>query len=205
MTTREPLVSWSFPTTGEVYLVLRPTGAFADAFSRLAAEARELVPDARLAGAHVTLKGWGDEQRPTDDATERAIADAVQTWAQETPPLRLHVSSLAVFEEERIPVFVIEPTRELREAQGRIRERSDQRGLPTNASDSIHDWVFHASLGYLDELEDGDWRRLRRWWTDVEVPDVECLATAAELVGYDGGPERLLGAMALVGRSGGVV
>lgn len=159
---RTPVVGWTLPTQGESYLVLRPSGAFASRFGSLVAEARSLV-DGRFAGAHVTLKGWGGPTRATDRRLEPAIAAVVRAWARETSPLELRVVALDVFEEDRIPVLVIEATPELREAQARIRERSAAAGLPGNPSDHHEDWIFHASLGYLDDLPDPDWTRVRDW------------------------------------------
>ncbi len=122
---------------------------------------------------------------------------AVSEGARETPRLRLEVERLDVFDEDRIPIVCIRRTPELSAALTDIRSRAEAAELP-GYEDRIApaDCVFHPTIVYYE----GDrWPGIDATTRSISVPPAVCVADEAELVGFDGGPERLLGRFSLQG------
>jgi hypothetical protein len=146
----------------------------------------------------MTLHGFGSRERPLDAAAEREIVPFVERWAGATPPPELRVDGIEVFAEERIPIVRIRRTEALVAAITALRSGSARSGLAPNADEAIpvEGWVFHLSLVHYDADR---WSSLNAAVRELELPAVSCVAGEVELVGFDGGPERLLGRFPLLG------
>ena len=181
------------------YVCLRPSGGVAEAFDGIQRGLREVVGDdpASWPAAHMTLKGFGSPERRVDDDAEPQLVTLVEGWARETAPLELEVDAVDAFAAERIPVVRIRRTQALGAALADLRGRSTATGL-TGDDDHIApgDWIFHLSLVYY---EGERWSEVEAAVRAVEVPRASCVVEEAELVGFDGGPERLLGRLPLLG------
>lgn len=186
---------------GTAYVCVRPSGEVAEAFDRMQGRIRDVVGEDRASwpAAHMTLHGFGSREHPLDAAAEHEIASFVERWAGVTRPLELRVDGIEVFAEERIPIVRIRGTEALGAAIAVIRSGSARARLTPNANEAIpvEDWVFHLSLVYYD---DDRWSSLDAAVRDLQPPAVSCVAGEVELVGFDGGPERLLGRFPLLGR-----
>lgn len=184
---------------GSAYVCVRPGGAVAEAFDAMQARLRDVVREDRASwpAAHLTLKGFGTRAGPLDAAAERTISPVVERWANETPPLELAIEGVEVFEDDRIPVVRIQRSHQLGDALTSFRSAASTVGLPGD-EDAIptEDWIFHLSLVYYDGER---WPLVDAAAREVELPSVSCIANEVELVGFDGGPERLLGRFPLLG------
>jgi 2'-5' RNA ligase len=202
MTTHVPFITdpqHLAEVAGTAYVVVRPNGEVVEAFDAVQRRVREVVGDdgATWPAAHLTLKGFGTRERPIDHGGEKAIASLVRAWASETPPFEVRVEAFDVFPEDRIPIVRISRTAELGLALGDLRSRAAIEGLQGH-EDFItpEDWIFHLSIGYVEEER---WPTLEAALNDLSVSPASCTADAVELVGFDGGPERLIGRFPLLG------
>jgi hypothetical protein len=69
--------------------------------------------------------------------------------------------------------------------------------MPINDDIPVDDWVFHASVAYCDLLPQSRWHQAMNVVPDIQVHPAACSVEHAELVTYDGGPERLAGSFPL--------
>jgi hypothetical protein len=184
---------------GTVYACLRPTGGVADAFDLAQRRLRDVVGDDRASwpASHLTLAGFGTPERPLEPSDEVAVASLVEGWAAATAPLELVIERVDVFADVRIPFLRIERTPLLASAFVDLRSRSTASGF-TGTDDDIAtpDWIFHLTLAYYA----GDrWPDVQAAASAIALPTERCLVDHVELVGFDGGPERLLGTFPLQG------
>jgi CubicO group peptidase (beta-lactamase class C family) len=176
---------------GTAYVVLRPTGDLADAFVRWQGEMLDRLGGARatVPAAHATLKAFGSSSAPlTGDDLER-IREVVEDWASATAPIDLRAVALDVFEgDEGVPVVRLAPIPALAD----LWARAAAAGLPGGYSDAIgaDGWIAHLSLAYPVEPEPARWAELVAWARGVDVGDLSCTVATAELLVFDGGPER---------------
>lgn len=184
---------------GTAYLCVRPTGEVADAYERIQRPLRAIVGEdsASWPAVHMSLGGFGSAERPLAEPMERAIASVVEAAVREISPLHLGVDRVDAFSEARIHIVRIRRTAELSTILGRVRRRVTAVGLPAQEHIAVEDWVFHLWLVYY---------RGERW-SEIEVAarripadSSTCVVHQVELLGFDGGPERLLGRYALFGR-----
>ena len=181
---------------GTAYVVVRPVGDLADAFTRWQGEAldRLRAAPAVAPGGHTTIKAFGSPQAPLTLADERAIVEVARGWAGAQRPLELRAQRLDVFEEEMVPVVRLVRTGALVEALRDLWTRAGREGLPPSGADRIgvDDWVPHLSLVYPGVVEPVIRTQLVTWARLVDTGGVSCIAGAAEVVAYDGGDERRL-------------
>ena len=203
----EPIVveeSTLAAAAGTAYLILRPVGGLAEAFERWQGDTLDRlgVVRASVPAGHVTIKSFGSAAAPLSPEDEARSTEVVLAWARTQPSIELRASKLGLFEEERIPVLELEATGSFARALRAMRSQADT--LPAGDSDqiSVEAWIPHLSLAYPDEVDDARWAELSAWASWVSVGDVSCVSTIAELVAYDGGPERRLGAFPLGGGQG---
>ena len=189
--------------SGTAYVIVRPVADLADAFTRWQGEALDRLggaPSTAPAG-HVTIKAFGSLAAPLDLDGEARIAAAVADWAATHTPIELRAAKLGVFESERIPVIELTATKSLRSALQAFRSHAERASLPTGAGDNIaiDEWIPHLSLAYPRDVDASRWAELVTWASGVRMGQVACLVATAELVAYDGGPERRLGTFSLSG------
>jgi CubicO group peptidase (beta-lactamase class C family) len=176
---------------GTAYVVLRPTGDLADAFVRWQGEVLDRLGGARatVPAAHATVKAFGSSSAPlTGDDLER-IREVVEDWAAATAPIDLRAVALDVFEgDEAVPVVRLAPIPALAD----LWARAAAAGLPAGHSDAIgaDGWIAHLSLAYPADPEPARWAELVAWARGVDVGDLSCTVATAELLVFDGGPER---------------
>jgi CubicO group peptidase (beta-lactamase class C family)/2'-5' RNA ligase len=188
---------------GTAYVVLRPAGVLAERFADLQAEVTKHIGgvSALKPAPHVTLKAFGTSERPVVENDVPSIADVVRAWSATTPPLRIRAEATDAFDDETVPVVRVAATPALRAALVDLRRRCADAALPAGYSD-VHGadgWIFHLSLAYPVGLDDRRWRELTAWLRDQEVPGDESMVHAADLLMYDGGPERWIGRYPLRG------
>jgi len=184
---------------GRAYVCVRPTAGVADAFSIFQRAIRGVIrtEGGSWPAAHMSLKGFGTVDRPVDTATTRTILDVVAAWAERTPPLELVTEGGDVFEEDRIPILRIRRTPKLGAAFMELRLRSEAARLVGDEDGiSVADWIFHLSVVYHGA---DAWSDVVAAVEGLAAPDASCIVDAVELVGFDGGPERLLGRFELAG------
>lgn len=185
---------------GTAYVVLRPTGDLADAFLRWRGEALDRlggVP-AIVPAAHVTLKAFGSSSAPLAPGDEESIAEVVAAWAAATPSIELRAQALDVFDDdERIPIVRLAPIAALPD----LWARAAAAGLPAGYADPIgaEVWIAHLSLAYPDDPDPARWAEVAAWARVVDTGDLTCRIDEAELIAFDGGPERRLGRYVLDG------
>jgi CubicO group peptidase (beta-lactamase class C family)/2'-5' RNA ligase len=188
---------------GTAYVVLRPGGLLAERFADLQADVTKRLHgvSARGPAPHVTLKAFGTSERPVVENVVPSIVDVVRAWATMTPPLRIRAEATDAFDEETVPVVRVSATPALRAALVDLRRRCADAGLPAGYSD-VHGaagWIFHLSLAYPAGLDDRRWRDLTAWLRAQEVPADESVVGGADLLMYDGGPERWIARFPLSG------
>jgi 2'-5' RNA ligase len=183
---------------GTAYVCLRPGGEAEETFNRIQRDLREAGGDDRSSwpAVHMTLEGFGTPARPVDHDLEGQLGPLVEGWARETEPLELQIEGLDVFADDRIPIVLIRRTSPLTAAHHDLQTRVEPTGLPSKDEISLQDWIFHLSLVYYD----GDrWPDLEAAVRAITVPAASCVVREAELVGFEGGPERLLGRFPFIG------
>ncbi len=156
--------------------------------------ARGLGDGVSYPAAHLTLKGFGVE---TDDV----ISEVVAAWARSTSPLPVAPLRVSSFPEVRVLIVEVGRDDALVAATRRIRDAASN--LPAGSEDQIpvEDWVFHLSLAYGDWLEATAWDALDAWARRIPVERVMGTCLEAELLAFDGGPERLIRRFPLAGEN----
>lgn len=193
MTERTPVIpdaSHQREVKGTAYLWLRAGGPVAEVFRRAQAHLRDEVGDERASWPepHLTLKTFGATGRQVDASIEPELVSLAEAWSLVTPPLRLEVEAMDVLVESRTPMLRIARTPELSAALQDVRARADTIGMASYEDRvSPEHWIHHLSLVYYGG----------RCWDDVEAATrslplaaASYVATQAELVVFDGGPER---------------
>ncbi|HEY8589970.1 MAG TPA: 2'-5' RNA ligase family protein [Naasia sp.] len=168
--------------SGQQYLMLRPTGAVAAEFERVAAAVREIAPDGvSFPGApHVTLGGFAVPDRLEE------LRDCVSDWAAGSAPLRVAIEALTVSSSpHRVVVLRVRRTAELMAAMTAVREKARQAGL-IELDDGIapERWVFHLSVAYGRGVADEDWDRFATEVAQLPVGPLEEEISEAELAVY---------------------
>ena len=202
MTPRRPIIADPVhlaELAGTACLCVRPTGRVAEVHAQVQRRLRETVGEDRASwpDAHMSLGGFGTPDRPVDSAIERKLVSVAEQWARETPPLRLDVEGVEVFSDDRIPIVRIRRTPTLGAAHKDVRERVEASGLPGQDDIALQDWAFHLSLVYYGGER---WPEVEAAARNISVPTATCVVGESELVGFDGGFERLLGRFSLLGR-----
>jgi hypothetical protein len=203
VTTRQPIIT--DPThlarvAGTAHVCVRPKGEVEEAFTVVQRHLHDVVRDDRASwpAVHMSLMGFGTSDRPVDPTAEPQLVSLVQQWASETAPLEVQLEGVDVLAEDRIPIARIRGTQSLGDALSSLRTRAGESGL-ARSDDHIapQEWVFHLSLVYYEGER----------WPDVDaavrcitVRPASCVVDEAELVGFNGGPDRLLGRFPLLGR-----
>jgi hypothetical protein len=195
MTQRTPVIpdaAHQKEVKGTAYLWLRVGGRVAEVFRRAQLHLREEVGDERASWPepHLTLKTFGATGRQVDASIEPKLVALTEAWSRVTPPLRLDVETIDVLVESRTPMLCVTRTPELTAALQDVRLRADAIGMTSyedNASPEY--WIHHLSVVYYGG----------RSWDNVEAATrrlpliaASYVAVQAELVVFDGGPERLL-------------
>jgi CubicO group peptidase (beta-lactamase class C family)/2'-5' RNA ligase len=186
---------------GTAYLVVRPVGELADAFARWQGEVLDRLGGGAsivVPGAHATLKGFGSASAPLAREDEDRIREVVSAWAAERSPIELRAERLHLFDDIQVPVVALEMTVTFRAAFRALRAAATAAELPSGPGDEIEndDWIPHLSFVYPRGVESARWEELAAWARGVDVGAIGCTALEAELVAYDGGPERRLGTFA---------
>jgi CubicO group peptidase (beta-lactamase class C family) len=185
---------------GTAYLVVRPVGELAAAFVRWQGEVLDRLGAAAtvVPGAHATLKGFGSASAPIGREDEGRIGEVVSAWAGAQEPIELLAERLHLFDDIEVPVVALEMTATFRAAFRALRAVATAAGLPVGPSDGIDDdeWIPHLSLAYPRGVDRARWAELGAWARGVDAGAIGCAALEAELVAYDGGPERRLGTYA---------
>lgn len=183
---------------GTAYLCVRPTGEVAELHARVQRRLREPVGEDRASWpeVHMSLGGFGRPDWPVDPAIERGLVSLAKQWAGETPPLRLDIEGVDVFSEDQIPILRIRRTPALIAAQKDVRALGEAARLPVQEHIPLEDWAFHLSLVYYEGVR---WPEVEAAAGSVSVPAASCVVSECELIGFDGGSERLLGLFPLLG------
>jgi hypothetical protein len=177
---------------GTAYLWLRVSGPVAEVFRKAQLHLREVVGEGRASWpeAHLTLKTFGATDRQVDAPIEGELVSLTEAWSHVTPPLRLEVEAMDVLVESKTPMLRIATTPELTAALQDIRARADAIGVASYEDGvSPEYWIHHLSLAYYVGKCWGEVEALTR---GLALPAASYVATQAELVAFDGGPERLL-------------
>jgi len=181
---------------GTAYVVVRPVGDLAAAFVRWQGEVLDRLGGAPavVPGAHATLKEFGSASEPLAPEDEERIGEVVSAWASARSPIELRAESLHLFEDIQVPVVRLEMTDSFRAAFRALRAAAAAAGLPAGRSDEIgnDEWIPHLSFAYPREVDRVRWAELEAWARGVDAGAIGCVAIEAELVAYDGGPERRL-------------
>jgi 2'-5' RNA ligase len=187
---------------GSVFVVVRPVGRLADAFTEWQDRALDRIgsPATIVPGAHATLASVGSRSHPVGSRDEARIVETVTAWAAGRSPIDLRALGLAVL--DGVPVVSLERTASFVEALQTLRSAAADAALPRGDIDDIPTEAFepHLSLAYVGELEADRRAELEAWMRGVSVEVAPSVALRAEVVGYDGGPERRL-ALCAFGRS----
>ncbi|HET9309976.1 MAG TPA: serine hydrolase [Actinomycetota bacterium] len=185
---------------GTAYLVVRPVGDLAAAFVRWQGEVLDRLGGAPavVPGAHATLKGFGSASAPLTPEDEERIGEVVSAWTGAQAPIELRADALHLFEDIRVPVVRLEMTDSFRTAFRGLRAAASAAWLPAGPGDEIgnDEWIPHLSLAYPRGVDRARWEELGAWARGVDAGAIECVALEAELIAYDGGPERRLGRFA---------
>jgi CubicO group peptidase (beta-lactamase class C family) len=184
---------------GVAYVVLRPVGDLAAAFVRWQGETIDRLGGARLAApaAHVTMKAFGAPASPVTPDDERRIHDVVAAWAAASGSIDLRAEGLEIFDDEDawVPVVRLAPVAALPGVWAAAAEA----GLPAGHADAIgaDGWIPHCSLAYVEEPAPAGRDAVAAWMGHVDVGGAACTVRVADLVIFDGGPERRLGRFVL--------
>jgi serine-type D-Ala-D-Ala carboxypeptidase/endopeptidase len=188
---------------GSAYVVLRPGGALEERCTSLQADLAKKLAGAKAPAPapHVTMKAFGTEDRHVTDEDLPAIVAVVRGWAAATPRLIIRAEAVDAFDEEQVPVVRVVATPELSRALVDLWRRSADAELPSGSLDvyGADDWIFHLSLAYPGGLDDARWRELTAWLRNQDVAGAEATVDAADLLLFDGGPERWIGRYPLSG------
>lgn len=178
---------------GSAYVVIRPSGSLADRFARIQASALRAAPGTPVVpAAHCTLQGFGGPDRPLTRVQVDAIEELVGAWATDAVrgPLRLVADAVDAFGGERVPVIRLRAEPDLRSAIGVLRRRARLAGLPVHDDIPAREWILHLSLAYFGDMDGAAWDPYARRVRALDAGSTECPAAEADLLRYDGGPER---------------
>jgi CubicO group peptidase (beta-lactamase class C family) len=188
---------------GCAYVVVRPVADLAERFNDWQGEVLDRLGGAPavVPGAHATVKEFGSPASPLAGDDEERLAEVVAAWAATHAPIELRARGLGLFDDIHVPVVRLEMTDSFRSAMVALRTAAADAGVPAGESDrvDIDEWIPHLSLAYARDVDPARWEELRAWVRGVDVGSCECVAVRAELVAYDGGPERRSGTFALAG------
>jgi CubicO group peptidase (beta-lactamase class C family) len=188
---------------GSVFVVVRPVGRLAEAFTEWQDRALDRIgaPATIAPAAHATLASFGSRSDPVGSRDEARIVETVTAWAVERAPIDLRALRLGVL--DGVPVVSLERTASFVEALQTLRAAAAGAALPRGSTDDIPTEAYapHLSLAYVGELEADRRAELEAWMGGVSDEVAPSVALRAEVVGYDGGPERRL-ALCTFGRSG---
>jgi hypothetical protein len=96
-----------------------------------------------------------------------------------------------------VVILVVSWNDELGAAVRRMRAAAKSAGIHVFEEIPPEDRIFHASIAYCETLPDDRWQDLLAK-LDTSAPlTASCTLTEAELVTFDGGPERLAGTFSL--------
>jgi 2'-5' RNA ligase superfamily protein len=186
---------------GTAYLWLRACGEVATVFRRAQHHLRQVVGSDRASWpeGHLTFKTFGATGKAVDPSVEPNLVSLARAWAHVTPPLRLEIEALDVFDASRIPIIRVKRTPQLSKALVEVRDRAEAIGM-TSVEDRIEpeNWIHHLSLVYYGGTH---WREVAVATRSFAVSEAACEVSEAELVAFDGGPERVLAEVSLLGGS----
>lgn len=191
---------------GTAYVVVRPSADLADAFIGWQGEVLDRLGGGRVSvpAPHATLKTFGSSDAPLTPADAARIGEVVETWASQAPPLELRAEALGAFDEDdlHIPMVRLDTTA-LREAMRELWSRAEAAGLPPGYGDTfgVDGWIAHLSLVYPREVDPGRWAEVVTWLRGVTTA-ASCIVATADLVVFEGGPERIAGRWPLAGVAG---
>jgi len=187
---------------GTAYVIVRPVGALAQAFSGWQGQTLDRIGVRCAAPAgHATLKAFGARDSPLSGEDERRIVEVVQAWAASCGGLELRATAIEILAEDGIPIVRLDASAIL-PAMSDLRSASADGGLPIAESDRIalDGWIPHLSLAYPVDRDAARWHELEGWMREVQATvSASCVALQAEVVTYAGGAERRLGAFPLEG------
>jgi len=194
---------WKFrEALGTAYVIVRPVGALAKAFSGWQGETLDRIGVRCAAPAgHATLKAFGTRDSPLTGEDERRIVEVVQAWAASQGGLELRATALEILRQDDTPIVRLDGSAIL-PAISDLRSASVSAGLPTAESDRIalDGWIPHLSLAYPIDRGAARWQELEGWMRDIgPTVSASCVALHAEVVTYAEGAERLLGVFPLEG------
>jgi len=186
---------------GTAYLWLRACGEVATVFRRAQDHLREVAGNDRASWpeGHLTFKTFGATGRAVDPSVEPDLISLARAWANVTPPLRLEIEAMDVFDASRIPIIRVKRTPQLSKALDEVRSGAEAIGM-TSIEDRIEpqNWVHHLSLVYYGGAH---WQELVAATRSFAVGQAACAVSEAEVVAFDGGPERVLAQVPLLGGS----
>jgi 2'-5' RNA ligase len=172
---------------GQRFVVLRATGAVADAHRHVRSLLKEQIADgdpSYLANAHVTLTGF-------PKGTELgSVRDLVAEWARMVAPLQLEVEKAGYFPAPfQIVILQIRKTSALCDALVSLRARARERALGDAGMVHTADWIFHMSVAYCSSLSGPAWTAVTEFVDQLSVPAAQCVVGEVEIVAVDDGQE----------------
>jgi CubicO group peptidase (beta-lactamase class C family) len=185
---------------GTAYVIVRPVGALAQAFSGWQGETLDRIGVRCAAPAgHATLKAFGTRDSPLTSEDERRIAEVVQAWAVSQGGLELRATALEILRDDDTPIVRLDGSAIL-PAVSDLRSASVDAGLPIAESDliALDGRIPHLSLAYPVDRGTAQWHELEGWMRDIgPTVSASCVALHAEVVSYREGAERCLGVFPL--------
>jgi hypothetical protein len=186
---------------GTAYLWVRASGEVARVFGRAQHHLRDVAGSDRASWpeGHLTFKTFGATGRAVDPSVVPDLVSLAREWAGVTPPLRLEIEDVDVFDGSRTPFIRVKRTPQLSAALFEVRCRAEAIGM-ASVEDRIEaeNWVHHLSLVYYGGAR---WHEIASATRSLAVGEAGCEVGEAELVAFDGGPERVLAHVPLMGGS----
>lgn len=184
---------------GTAYLWLRACGDVETVFRRTQDHLRVVAGSDRASWpeGHLTFKTFGATGRAVDPSVEPDLVSLARAWAHVTPPLRLEIEASDVFDASRIPIIRVKRTPQLTAALCDVRGRAEAIGM-MSVEDRIapDNWIHHLSLVYYGGAH---WPEVAAATRSFGVTQAGCEVREVELVAFDGGPERVLARLPLLG------
>jgi 2'-5' RNA ligase len=172
---------------GQRFVVLRATGAVADAHRHVRSLLKEQIADgdaSYLAQAHVTLTGF-----PKGTHLD-SVRDLVTDWARLVAPLQLEVEKAGYFPSPfQIVILQMRKTTALCDALVSLRARAKERALGDAGMVHAADWIFHMSVAYCSSLGSPAWTAVTEFVDRLSVPAAQCVVGEVEIVAVDNGQE----------------
>jgi 2'-5' RNA ligase len=172
---------------GQRFVVLRATGAVADAHHEVRSLLKERLAEAEasyLAQAHLTLAGF-PKGTPLD-----SIREVVAGWAPSVAPLQLAVEKAGYFPSPfQIVMLQIRKTNLLCDALVDLRARAKARALGDAGMIQAADWIFHMSVAYCSSLSGPAWAAVTKFVDGLSVPAAQCVVEHVEIVAVDNARE----------------